>query len=81
MERRAAIATYRAGFGVLTFAAIATQLVDLSGKGTLNLVSYFSYFTIQSNLIAATVLIVGAARWRVRARPPSIWSVAERSST
>ena len=64
MDRQAAIATYRAGFGVLTFAAIATQLVDLSGKGTLNLVSYFSYFTIQSNLIAATVLIVGAARWR-----------------
>ena len=64
MERRAAIATYRAGFGLLAIAAIATQLIDLSGKGTLNLVSYFSYFTIQSNLIAATVLIVGAARWR-----------------
>jgi hypothetical protein len=47
-----------------TIAAIATQLLDLSGKGTLDLVNYFSYFTIQSNLIAAAVLLLGAARWR-----------------
>ena len=37
------------------------QLIDLAGKGTLDPVNYFSYFTIDSNLIAAAVLLVGAA--------------------
>ncbi|HEV2006577.1 MAG TPA: Pr6Pr family membrane protein [Candidatus Limnocylindrales bacterium] len=64
MDRRAAIATYRAAFAILTIAAILTQLVDLSAKGTLDPFNYFSYFTIQSNLIATAVLLVGAARWR-----------------
>ena len=64
MDRRAAIASYRLGFGGLTIAAIATQLIDLAGKGSLNPVSYFSYFTIEANLISTVVLLVGAARWR-----------------
>ncbi len=56
MDRRAAIATYRLAFAVLTIGAITVQLLDLSAKGTLNLASYFSYFTIESNLIATAVL-------------------------
>lgn len=62
-SRRGAIATYRLVFGVLTIAAIATQLLDLAGRGTFDPVNYFSYFTIQSNLIATAVLLIGAARW------------------
>ncbi len=42
-------------------AAIATQLISLAAKGTLNPVNYFSYFTIDSNLIATGVLLAGAA--------------------
>lgn len=64
MDRRTTIAAYRAAFGLLTIAAIGTQLADLSARGTLDLVNYFSYFTIQSNLIATAVLLIGAARWR-----------------
>ena len=51
-------------FAILALVAIAVQLADLAGKGTLNPVSYFSYFTIESNLIAVAVLLMGAARWR-----------------
>ena len=36
------------------------ELIDLAGKGTLDPVNYFSYFTIDSNLIAAAVLLVEA---------------------
>lgn len=43
--------------------AIGVQLSDLAARGTLNPVSYFSYFTIQSNIIATLVLIIGAGRW------------------
>ena len=64
MDRRLIHALARAFFAALTLAAILTQLADLAAAGTLNLVSYFSYFTIDSNLIAATVLLIGAARWR-----------------
>ena len=64
VDRRSVIATYRLGFGLLTLVAMAVQLADLASSGTLDLVNYFSYFTIQSNLIAATLLLIGAARWR-----------------
>jgi hypothetical protein len=64
VDRRLVIATYRLGFGLLTLGAIAVQLLDLAGRGVLNPVSYFSYFTIESNLIAGAALLIGAARWR-----------------
>ncbi len=35
-------------------------MIDLAGKGILNPVNYFSYFTIDSNLIAVAVLVAGA---------------------
>lgn len=58
------IAAYRVGFGVLGVAAIATQPPDLAGRGVLNPVNFFSYFTILSNPFAVVVLLAGAAQWR-----------------
>lgn len=55
------MALCRAFFAGVALVAIAVQLTDLAGKGVLNPVSYFSYFTIDSNLIAAAILLVGAA--------------------
>ena len=55
------MAVCRAFFAAVALIAIAVQLTDLAGKGVLNPVSYFSYFTIDSNLIAAAILLVGAA--------------------
>ncbi len=55
------MAVCRAFFAAVALVAIAVQLTDLAGKGVLNPVSYFSYFTIDSNLIAAAILLVGAA--------------------
>jgi hypothetical protein len=57
VDRRALTAAYRAGFAALTVVAIAAQLVDLGGRGKLDLLNYFSYFTIDSNLIAVAVLV------------------------
>jgi hypothetical protein len=56
------VAVCRAFFAALALVAIAVQLTDLAGKGVLNPVNYFSYFTIDSNLIAAAILLVGAAK-------------------
>lgn len=64
VDRHAALGLYRAGFGLLAAGAIVVQLVDLSNRGTLNPANYFSYFTIQSNLIGVVVFLIGAAQWR-----------------
>ena len=62
MSRAAGIAAYRAFFGLLVLAAIGTQLVDLSSRGVLDPLHYLSYFTIDSNLLAAAVFLILAVR-------------------
>lgn len=64
MTSRSALALYRLLFSLLALAAVVVQLADLAGKGVLNPVNYFSYFTIESNLIGVAVLLIGAATWR-----------------
>jgi hypothetical protein len=59
--RRSVAPLYREFFGLLTLAAITTQLVAASDTPTFSPVNYFSYFTIDSNLIAAALLLFGAA--------------------
>ncbi len=66
MNRAAALALARVFFAGLVLVAIIVQLTDLAGKGTLNPVNYFSYFTIDSNLIAVACLLAAAARWRAQ---------------
>lgn len=62
MTRSSGITAYRAAFGLLVLAAIGTQLVDLSSRGVLDPLHYFSYFTIDSNLLAAAVFLILAVR-------------------
>jgi hypothetical protein len=61
VNRASAVAVFRLFFAGLTVVAIVVQLISLANKGTLDPVNYFSYFTIDSNLIATGVLISGAA--------------------
>lgn len=61
---RPALALLRAAFALLALAAITVQLLDLAAKGTLDPINYFSYFTIQANLIGAAALLWAASRWR-----------------
>lgn len=64
MNARLIVRLYRVVFGLLALAAMATQLGSLVGRPQFNPVSYFSYFTIDSNVIAAVLLLVCAARSR-----------------
>lgn len=64
---------YRVLFGLLTLVAVAYQFSTNSERDVWNPVNFFSFFTIQSNLIAAVVLIIGALSAReMRSRP---WSM------
>jgi hypothetical protein len=56
------VSLVRGFFGLLTLIAIAAQLKVAADAGVLNLVNFFSYFTIQSNLIGAAVLLFLAVR-------------------
>src|SRR6478752_5121007 len=58
--RSTVIAVARLGFAALAIVAILAQLGDLASRGTLNAVNFFSYFTIQSNLIAIAALVLPA---------------------
>jgi hypothetical protein len=51
----------RLAFGLLGLVAVGTQLTIQVGRGY-SVVNFFSYFTNLSNLFAAVVLILGAAR-------------------
>ncbi|MEO6349474.1 MAG: Pr6Pr family membrane protein [Candidatus Limnocylindrales bacterium] len=58
MTRGLLLSFYRVAFALLALAAIVVQLVDLAGKGTLDVVNYFSYFTIETNLIGVAAFFL-----------------------
>jgi hypothetical protein len=62
--QRSVVAIYRGLLGLLTVAAITTQVIASAQTPSFSPVNYFSYFTIDSNLIAAAVFLVAAARRR-----------------
>lgn len=64
MDRARIIAAYRVGFAILAIVAIVYQAAILIGDGTFQPTRFFAYFTIQSNLIAVVVFLVGATRVR-----------------
>lgn len=54
------IAFYRLFFGLLGLSAIVTEIVALVHRGTFIPANFLSFFTIQANLFASIVLLVGA---------------------
>jgi hypothetical protein len=71
MDRRTILAILRVGFAVLALVAILVQMLDLADRGVLNPVNFFSYFTIESNLIAVAALLWAAAAAAGRGAPNS----------
>jgi hypothetical protein len=64
VNSRLVIPAYRLVFALVTIAAIMSQAVASINLGIFRPGNYFSYFTIDSNLIATALLLVGVARWR-----------------
>lgn len=59
-QRTAALVAYRLIFGLLGFSAIVTEIATVVERGRFTPANFFAYFTIQSNILAAVVLLVGA---------------------
>lgn len=51
---------YRTFFGLLGLSAVFTEITVLIGRGQFNPANFFSYFTIESNILAASVLLIAA---------------------
>jgi hypothetical protein len=78
MTGRLLLALYRFGFAVLTLVGIVAVAGDLIAKDRFVPANFFSFFTIQSNLIAVIVFLVGAARWR--SAPSRRWDLVRGAS-
>jgi hypothetical protein len=69
MQKKYLLVTYKVLFGILGLSAIATEIYALTINGRFNFVNFFSFFTVESNLFAATMLIVSACmvrKWQTK---------------
>lgn len=62
---------YKLAFGLLGFSAIITEMVATIERGTFNAGNFFSYFTIESNILAVVALLAGALA--IYAGKKSVW--------
>ena len=66
----------RVALGVLALVAVVARLLEADGKAGFSVANFFSYFTIQSNLIAAAALIaagVGVLSGRPTSERLDLW--------
>jgi hypothetical protein len=73
MDRYSPLNLIRAFTGVLALVAIVAQLKVTADANALNLVNFFSFFTIQSNLIGVAVLLYLALRGGRRSARVDWW--------
>jgi hypothetical protein len=57
MDRTARVKIYRTAAGLLAFSALITEVATLHERDKLELANFLSYFTVESNLFAAVVLV------------------------
>ena len=60
---------YRVPLGVLVFVAMVVQFVHSADLPGWDPVNFTSFFTVQSNVLAASLFLLGATVWRRRSRP------------
>lgn len=71
MSKQSIVVGYRLAFAVLGIVAMTVQLVDVWNSPG-NPGNFFSFFTIESNMLAAAVLLFGAAQPDVHGRSQTI---------
>jgi len=60
MKAKNYLATYRTLFALLGFSAIVTEIAVLTERGVFAPENFFSFFTIESNILAVVSLLLGA---------------------
>jgi hypothetical protein len=73
MDRRALLAGVRVSVATIVLLVIGGDILLPATASRAGLVDTLSYFTLQSNLIGAAVLLAAAARWRHEPTPLLDW--------
>jgi hypothetical protein len=73
MDRRALLAGVRVSVAAIVLVVIGGDVLRPATESGVRLVDTLSYFTVQSNLIGAAVLLMAAARWRREPSPLLDW--------
>lgn len=60
MKNKTFLIWYKAGFALLGFSAIVTEIATLAEKNIFNPVNFFSYFTIETNILVFITLLLSA---------------------
>lgn len=58
--KKVPLIAYKIFFALLGFAAIVTEIVALLERGTFNTVNFFSFFTIQNNILVVVTFLLSA---------------------
>lgn len=61
IQNKNLLATYKLVFGLLGLSAVVTEIIVLVGRGSFAPANFFSYFTIESNIFAAAILLLSAS--------------------
>lgn len=72
---------YRLGFAVLDIVAMAWQFFSGSHGDPFKQANFFSFFTIQSNIIGAVVLLIGASTLPFVVNPTRAWDLVRGAAT
>lgn len=73
------VALLRFGVAALIVAAVAATYADVASRGPVNPFNFFGFFTIQSNVMLAVVLVI-AATLLLRGRPQPPWFLIVRAA-
>jgi hypothetical protein len=73
MDSQPLLGLVRVIVAAVVLVALGSDIARQAGEGSGELVNTLSYFTVQSNLIGAAVLLLAAARWRREPTPALDW--------
>lgn len=74
------LAVVRIGFATASIVALVVLVGELSGRGVFEPVNFFSFFTVQSNLIGIVVVLGSAFRCFAGVRPSRTWDLIRGAS-
>src|SRR5258708_3436615 len=80
MAKRWVTMSYRVGMGLLVFAAIGVQFAKALDRTDFSPVNFFSFFTILSNIFAATIFLYGASRIASQKQPTPLFDLLRGAS-
>ena len=75
------LVSFKVLFGVLALIAILTEILTLMSRGVFNPGNFFSFFTIESNIFAAIILLISAYKINKKSRYSANFNLVRGAAT